>query len=257
MSHERLYCKTMMTNSAQSLMTQELWVLRNSDMCKLGITWARTYHGVFLNLMAWESLNPSATEVILAREKWTGLLMKGNCLVISVSMQPDVLDRIHDAHQGNAKCRHRGRTSVWWPGLSRQMEVVVKKYPTASNSMLTQQSQRFPLISINCPGRELLLTYLSWKISTTYLSLTTSLDMRSRSTSPDIVVHLSPCFNDTAFQTSHCQTMAHSSQQSGHYTLKRTLPVWEVWHPSVYYPISDTMPELNATINQARVSGKQ
>lgn len=179
------------------------------------------------------NLTPWTTEVILAREKWTGLLMKGNYLVISISMQPHVLDIIHDAHQGNAKCRHRWRTSVWWPGLSRQMEEVVKKYPTASNSMFTQQSQRFPLISMNCPGRELLLTYLSWKINTSYLSLTTSLDMlRSRSTSPDIVVHLSPCFHDTAFQTSHCQ-------------------------PSVYYPISDTMPELNATSNQARVSGKQ
>lgn len=130
MSQEQLYCKTMMTNSTQSLMTQELWVLQNSDMCKLGLTWARTYHGVFLNLMAWEILTPSTTEVILAREKCTDLLMKGNCLVISVSMQPDVLDRIHDAHKGIAKCKHRGRTSVWWPGLSRQMEKVVKKYPT-------------------------------------------------------------------------------------------------------------------------------
>ena len=32
-----------------------------------------------------------------------GLLMKGNRLVIPVSMRLDVLDRIHEAHQGIAK----------------------------------------------------------------------------------------------------------------------------------------------------------
>lgn len=52
-----------------------------------------------------------------------GLLMKGNHLVIPVSMWLYVLDRIHEAHQGTAKCRERDRaiTSVWWQGLSRKL----------------------------------------------------------------------------------------------------------------------------------------
>ena len=56
--------------------------------------------------------------------------MKGNSLVIPASMRLDVPERIHEAHQGIAKCRERAKTSVWWPGLSRQLEEVVKRCPT-------------------------------------------------------------------------------------------------------------------------------
>jgi len=59
-------------------------------------------------------------------------------------MQLVVLDRIHDAHQGTAKCRDRGRTSVWWPGLSRQMEEVVKKYPTCVKQYVNTTEPAIP-----------------------------------------------------------------------------------------------------------------
>ena len=59
-----------------------------------------------------------------------GLLMKGNWLVIPVSMRLQVLDRIHEAHQDIAKCREHAKASVWWPGLSKQLEEVVNKCPT-------------------------------------------------------------------------------------------------------------------------------
>ena len=56
--------------------------------------------------------------------------MKGNRIVIPLSMQLDVLDRIHEAHQGIAKCRERAKASVWGPGLSKQLEEVVNKCTT-------------------------------------------------------------------------------------------------------------------------------
>ena len=59
-----------------------------------------------------------------------GLLMKGNRLVIPVSMRLDVLDRIHEAHQGITKCRERAKASVWWPGLSKQLEELVNNCST-------------------------------------------------------------------------------------------------------------------------------
>lgn len=56
-----------------------------------------------------------------------GLLLKGTRLVIPTSMQTDVLNKIHAGHQGITKCRARAKCSVWWPGLSRQLQETVEK----------------------------------------------------------------------------------------------------------------------------------
>ena len=56
--------------------------------------------------------------------------MKENRLVVPLSMRIDVLDRLHDAHQGITKCLERAKTSVWWPGLSSSEKVLA----TAENA---------------------------------------------------------------------------------------------------------------------------
>lgn len=56
--------------------------------------------------------------------------MKGNQQVVPLSMRIDVLERLNDAHQGITKCHERAKISVWWPGLSQQLDKVVKKCPT-------------------------------------------------------------------------------------------------------------------------------
>ena len=58
-----------------------------------------------------------------------GLLMKGNRLVVALTMRIDVLEKLHDAHRDITKCRERAKASIWWPGLSHQLEEVVKKCP--------------------------------------------------------------------------------------------------------------------------------
>ncbi len=56
-----------------------------------------------------------------------GLLLKGTRLVIPSALRNDVLARLHEGHQGVAKCRERARQSVWWPGLSQQLNELVLK----------------------------------------------------------------------------------------------------------------------------------
>ena len=56
-----------------------------------------------------------------------GLLLKGSRLVIPVAMQETILGKIHEGHQGITKCRERAKQSVWWPGLSKQIEDLVEK----------------------------------------------------------------------------------------------------------------------------------
>jgi transposase InsO family protein len=56
-----------------------------------------------------------------------GLLMRGCRLIIPTKMRTDILERIHGGHQGITKCRMRARESVWWPGISTQIEEMIKR----------------------------------------------------------------------------------------------------------------------------------
>jgi transposase InsO family protein len=49
------------------------------------------------------------------------ILMYEARIIIPSSLRLDILDRIHEGHQGISKCRERAKQSVWWPGLSRQI----------------------------------------------------------------------------------------------------------------------------------------
>ena len=51
---------------------------------------------------------------------------KGTRIGIPHSLQNEILNRVPDGHQGIVKCRERARSSVWWLGLSSQLEDVVK-----------------------------------------------------------------------------------------------------------------------------------
>ena len=74
-----------------------------------------------------------------------GILMRGNRLVIPSALRLEMLDRIHTGHQGIVKCRERARQSIWWPGLSIQLEELVKNIATCRKCV--QQ----PLIPSNFP----------------------------------------------------------------------------------------------------------
>ena len=42
------------------------------------------------------------------------------------AMKRQVLDKIHKGHQGIVKCRECAKTSVWWPGLSREVQDMIE-----------------------------------------------------------------------------------------------------------------------------------
>ena len=55
-----------------------------------------------------------------------GLLLRGTRLVIPPTMRRDILNRLHTGHLGITKCRERARQTVWWPGLSAELERTIK-----------------------------------------------------------------------------------------------------------------------------------
>lgn len=55
-----------------------------------------------------------------------GLVLYGSRIIIPPDLQKQILEFIHMGHQGLTKCRRRAQISVWWIGLSAQLEKLIK-----------------------------------------------------------------------------------------------------------------------------------
>ena len=97
-----------------------------------------------------------------------GLLLKGTRLVIPSRLQRQTLNQIHEGHQGISKCRERAKISVWWPGLSAQIKVMVENCTTCSKY---RQQHPEPLMPTPLPQRpwQLIATDLFILEKVTYL----------------------------------------------------------------------------------------
>ena len=65
-------------------------------------------------------------------------------------MKLRVLDKIHGGHQGIVKCRERAKTSVWWPGLSRDVQDMVENCKVCAKH---RQQRAEPLMPTPFPGQ--------------------------------------------------------------------------------------------------------
>ena len=73
-----------------------------------------------------------------------GLLMKGNRLVIPTFLQRNILERIHEGHQGIVKCRERAKTPIWWPGMSKDIELFINKCDKCAKFKTNQAKPLIP-----------------------------------------------------------------------------------------------------------------
>jgi transposase InsO family protein len=79
---------------------------------------------------AYKSDHPSLTTYFEHQSHLTvndNLLLYDQRLVIPSALQLEILNLIHEGHQGIVKCRARARGNVWWPGISRDIETVVRQ----------------------------------------------------------------------------------------------------------------------------------
>ena len=74
-------------------------------------------------------IDPDIRPFFTTREDLTvqeGLLLYRTRLVIPVELRKNILSKIHDGQQGIVKCRALAKCSVWWPGLSQQIQSMVE-----------------------------------------------------------------------------------------------------------------------------------
>ena len=78
------------------------------------------------------------------------MLLKGSRIVIPSSMRLEILDKIHVGHQGIENCRERARSSVRWPGISRETQDLVQQCRTCA---LHRDNKPEPFIATPFPNR--------------------------------------------------------------------------------------------------------
>ena len=65
-------------------------------------------------------------------------------IVILRSMPLQILDCIHTGHLGVTKCRSRARSSVWWPGLCKQIREFITRCHTCAKDNPTPLEPLMP-----------------------------------------------------------------------------------------------------------------
>ena len=79
-----------------------------------------------------------------------GVLMKASRIMVPSTMRLQVLDKMHEGHQGIVKSRERAKTSVWWPGLSCEIQDMVENCKICAKY---RQQRAEPLIPTPFPER--------------------------------------------------------------------------------------------------------
>ena len=60
------------------------------------------------------------------------LLLYRRRMVVPERLQKETLEKVHTGHQGVQRCKLRANTAVWWPGLSHEVENMVKQCSTCA-----------------------------------------------------------------------------------------------------------------------------
>ena len=55
------------------------------------------------------------------------VLVKGDRIVIPKSLRKDVLSKLHNAHQGMSRSKHRARQTCYWPTMNMEIEKMIQK----------------------------------------------------------------------------------------------------------------------------------
>ncbi len=70
-----------------------------------------------------------------------GLVIKGERIMIPGALQQETLLKIHSGHQGINKCQLRAKACVYWPGITKEIEDMIKCCTTCQKHQKAQASE--------------------------------------------------------------------------------------------------------------------
>jgi transposase InsO family protein len=93
-----------------------------------------------------------------------GLVLRGVQIVIPRSLRKKMLARAHEGHQGIAKTKARLRETMWWPGMSNEVEQVITGCDVCAR--YRHQQRKEPLTSTplpQLPWEQVAMDLFEWK----------------------------------------------------------------------------------------------
>ena len=97
-----------------------------------------------------------------------GLLMRGSRIIIPSRLRPTILEKLHTGHQGISKCREKARSSVWWPGLGKQLETLINNCSICNKFQSQAVEPLIPSALPSLPWQKVATDLFKWK-GATYL----------------------------------------------------------------------------------------
>ena len=79
------------------------------------------------------------------------MILKDTRILISKSLQPDVLQQLHYAHQGAETCKLRAKGSVFWVNINRDIEEMIKSCAPCQHNQ--NMNLKGPLIPHEIPQK--------------------------------------------------------------------------------------------------------
>lgn len=136
------------------------------------------------------------TELMIVEE----LLMRGNRVVIPLSLRADVLERLHTGHQGTTKCRQRAKGSVWWPGIRKNIDDKISNCPTCCKHRLQHPEPLMPSPLPSRPWQKVGTDLLEWKkvdylLVVDYYSRYIEVAKLTSTSASSVTTHLKPIFS--------------------------------------------------------------
>ncbi len=61
---------------------------------------------------------------------YNGVMFRGDRVIVPRSMRPEMMKTLHTGHMGIVKTKQRARDLIFWPGMNKQIEEMIKKCST-------------------------------------------------------------------------------------------------------------------------------
>ena len=127
------------------------------------------------------------------------ILMRGSRIVIPPPLREDMLEKLHSGHQGITKCRLRAKQSVWWPGLSSQLEKLISNCPVYCRVRVQHAEPLMPSKFPSLPWQKVASDLFVWNgtnylLVIDYFSRYIEIAKLSGESSSNVIKHLKSIF---------------------------------------------------------------